>query len=128
MHELDSFHSPLWSADQSPIGFRLWYGNVYVGDLTFDPKTGVWQFAYTSEFKAWSADQRVRPLFEFPDLDRIYSSKELWSSFRLRIPSLKRDEIAKEVEKKHINPNDIPSLLRLFGRRTVSDPYELIPA
>jgi hypothetical protein len=125
MNKTDAIDSPPWSAEPSQIEFTLWYRDILIGNLSFDPHEGIWQFAYSEEFKK-KAD--LRPLFEFPDLDKIYRSKALWTSFRLRIPSVKRDEIAQKMKEKSVSPSDIPGLLKLFGRRTASDPFELIPA
>lgn len=65
------------------------------------------------------------PLRAFPDLHREYKSDVLWPFFAVRIPSLKRPEIKRFVEKNKIDTNDTMALLERLGMRVVSNPFEL---
>lgn len=101
--------------------FHLLLGAVRVGTLRYE--RGVWQFAYTEEFKRRTD---LRPLAQFPDRDAPYESDELWPFFAMRIPSMKQPVIQAAVARENIDQTDRVQLLRRFGRRTVANPYELV--
>ena len=67
----------------------------------------------------------MRPIVEFPDASRIYESRELWQFFASRIPSRERAEVVEILEREQIEEDDAVSLLRRFGHRTVTNPFEL---
>ncbi len=100
--------------------FALFYGPTRIGELSFDQ--GLWTFKYCDEFKS----SRLRTITEFPDTDKTYTSHELWPFFLMRIPSLRRETIKGIVAKEEIDSSDEVKLLDRFGRRTVSNPFELI--
>ena len=102
------------------VEFRLLHGKHLIGALTYDD--GIWIFRYSEEFKQ---RQDLRPIIQFPDKGRVYESDELWPFFGMRIPSLKQPGVEKVVESEHIDPTDRVELLKRFGRRTISNPYEL---
>ena len=81
-------------------------------------------FVMRHEFRA---QQKLRPLPIFPDVDKVYESKELWSFFRMRVPSLKQPSIRRIVDEQNIDSKDQVKLLKHFGRRTISNPFELVP-
>jgi len=100
--------------------FRLCYGELPVVDLSV--KDGVWTLRYTDEFRS---QDKLRPLVEFPDVNRTYASEELWPSFSMRIPSLQQSSIRRIVDREKIDETDEVELLRRFGRRSIANPFEL---
>lgn len=101
--------------------FHVLYGGTEVG--TLELAEGFWKFRYSDEFRK---DNHLRAITEFPNPSREYVSPELWPFFAMRIPSLKQAEIKAIVEREHIDEHDEATLLRRFGRRTVSNPFELV--
>jgi HipA-like protein len=101
--------------------FLLRFGNLIVGKLSVDE--GVWTFRYSPAFRA-RAD--MRPLPMFPNVHEVYKSDGLWSFFRMRVPSLKQPAVRAIVDKEGIDSSDQIKLLKRFGRRTISNPFELV--
>jgi HipA-like protein len=101
--------------------FRLRLGELPVGTLSV--KNGKWTFRYADEFRS---RPNVRPLPVFPDLQKIYESDELFPFFRTRVPSLKRKAIRAIMAEDGLDETDQIELLRRFGRKTISNPFELI--
>ena len=100
--------------------FRLCYGRLPVVDLSV--KDGVWMLRYTDEFRS---QDKLRPLVEFPDVERTYRSEELWPFFSMRIPSLQQSSIRRIVDSEQIDETDEVKLLQRFGRRSITNPFEL---
>ncbi len=101
--------------------FRLIYQDLLVGVLSVS--NGHWTFRYSDEFRQQS---RLRPIIEFPDVSKTYTSEELWPFFGMRIPSLKQTAIREIVDDEEIDESDEAELLRRFGKRTIANPFELI--
>ena len=101
--------------------FRLLYRDLVIGILR--AAHGEWTFAYSDAFRSQS---NVKPLVEFPDRERRYTSKHLWPSFVMRLPSLKQAEIQEVVKREGIDATDEVQLLRRFGHRTIANPFELV--
>ena len=99
----------------------LKYKELTIGVLTF--ADDVWTFIYSDDFKAQS---EVRPLFDFPNVDKVYVSYRLPIFFQIRIPSLKRKSIQEIIKKKKINPQDKLELLKAFGYKSICNPFILI--
>lgn len=97
--------------------FNINLGKLLVGTLHYSD--GMWHFSYSDEFKN---QNRVLPLANFPLKDKEYSARELWPFFVSRIPSNAQLQIDKDTPQENI-----VALLQKFGRRTVSNPYELCP-
>ena len=95
----------------------FWLQKLLVGTLLYS--AGVWYFSYSNEFKL---QNRILPLANFPSKDKEYSTRDLWPFFASRIPSNAQLQIEKDKPKE-----DVVTLLRRFGRRTVANPYELFP-
>ena len=108
---------------QVRASFRLVYDGLTIGTLSVE--AGRWTFAYSDEFKR---SGELRPIVEFPDVDKVYQSAELWPFFALRIPSLKQTAIEATIKREHIDRNNEVELLRRFGQRTATNPFELIAA
>lgn len=100
--------------------FFLTYGDLLVGILSAED--GHWKFEYSMEFKAQDI---LRPILEMPDVTKIYESNELWQFFETRIPSLEQEEIKKVMEAEDISEDDSVELLRRFGKRTITNPFNL---
>ena len=96
--------------------FHVNLGRLFVGTLLYSD--GIWYFNYSDEFKL---QNRILPLANFPSKEKEYSAKELWPFFASRIPSNAQLQLDKDTPQE-----DIVTLLRRFGRRTVANPYELL--
>lgn len=96
--------------------FHVNLGRLFVGTLLYSD--GIWYFNYSDEFKL---QNRILPLANFPSKDKEYSAKELWPFFASRIPSNAQLQLDKDTPQE-----DIVTLLRRFGKRTVANPYELL--
>ena len=112
-------HSPELAASHAQ--FHLIYQGLLVGVLTVS--NGHWTFHYSNEFRQ---QHRLRPIVEFPDVGKTYTSDELWPFFGMRIPSLKQTSIREIVDEENIDEADEAQLLRRFGKRTIANPFELV--
>ncbi len=104
-------------ATDNNAAFNINLGKLVVGTLRYSD--GNWYFSYSNEFKA---QDHILPLANFPSKDKKYCSRELWPFFTSRIPSNTQLQIENDKQKENL-----VSLLQKFGRRTVSNPYELCP-
>lgn len=100
--------------------FALFLGDLLVGELK--ASGGKWQFEYSEEFKQ---APELRPLVEFPDVDKVYENDELWQFFTSRIPSTLQPEVEGVLRKEGIDDDDVVALLKRFGARTISNPFQL---
>lgn len=100
--------------------FLLTYDDLLVGTLSVEG--GVWKFEYSEKFKT---EDQLRPIVEFPDVNKIYVNEELWQFFASRIPSTEQPEVEEILKREHVNENDAVGLLKLFGKRTIANPFEL---
>jgi HipA-like protein len=109
---------------QGPPGarakFLLKYDSLLIGTLSV--QDGKWLFEYSDDFRR---NEVMRPIVEFTDVSSIYESREPWQFFASRIPSRERAEVVEILEREQIEEVDAVSLLRRFGRRTVTNPFEL---
>lgn len=102
------------------IRFLLKYKDLPVGTLSVED--GVWKFQYSDQFRQ---SEDLRPIVEFPDVDKIYASKQLWQFFASRIPSPEQPEVEDILKREKISEDDSVSLLKRFGTRTISNPFQL---
>ena len=100
--------------------FLLTYDDLLVGTLTVEK--GIWKFEYSEKFKL-EAD--LRPIVEFPDVNKVYMNEDLWQFFASRIPSTEQPEVEKILKREHVEEDDAVGLLKLFGKRTIANPFEL---
>jgi len=100
--------------------FLLALGSLPVGKLSVHE--GRWRFEYSDEFKE---KPEFRPLVEFPNLERVYEQEELWQFFASRIPSTLQPDVETVLLKEDIDDDDLIALLKRFGKRTVTSPFEL---
>jgi HipA-like protein len=89
-------------------------------------ENGEWLFHYTDEFKQHQ-DEYSR-IIGFSDLNKEYKSHSLWPFFSIRIPGLKQPAIREILKEENIDEQNEAALLRRFGRKTIANPYELLPA
>lgn len=104
--------------------FVLKVDDIDLGVLQCDG--GEWIFHYTDEFKKHQ-DEYSR-IIGFSDLDKEYRSPVLWPFFRIRIPGLKQPAVQEILKKENIDEHNEAALLRRFGKETIANPYELLPA
>lgn len=105
------------------VTFTLKIDKVEVGTLRCD--NGVWEFAYAEEFKNEYSEDYKR-IAGFPMLDKVYKKETLWPFFLIRIPGLKQPAIKEILEKENIDTGNEVALLKRFGQRSISNPYELV--
>lgn len=103
--------------------FILKYEDIPVGYLVLDQ--GMWKFSYSDEFKE---QDKLRPLVQFPDENKVYENEDLWPFFTIRIPGLNQPTIQKILESENIDRSNEVELLKRFGKNTISNPYKLIGA
>jgi HipA-like protein len=104
--------------------FFLTVDKIRIGTLYFEK--GEWYFKYADDFKHHS-DEYNR-IVGFPDLDKTYKSDSLWPFFQIRIPGLKQPAIQEIIEKEKIDQENEVALLKRFGEKTISNPYQLVMA
>jgi|AntRauTorckE5430_2_1112549.scaffolds.fasta_scaffold13246_3 hypothetical protein len=102
------------------IKFELKYEDLLIGILEWS--NGFWIFEYSEDFKLQS---RLKLIPDFPTVDKVYQSTELYPFFVQRIPSLKQPKVQQTIKKENIENTDEATMLRLFGYRTISNPFLL---
>lgn len=102
--------------------FILMVDNLRIGTLFCEK--GEWFFKYTEEFKQHS-DEYNR-IVGFSDLNKTYKSDILWPFFQIRIPGLKQPAVQEILEKEKIDKDNEVALLKRFGQKSISNPYELV--
>lgn len=102
------------------VVFILLLDELVIGTLTW--KEGEWRFKYSEDFKN---QDNYKPLINFPNKDKDYLSEQLWPFFASRIPGLGQPIVQDFLHKKGIEKADEASLLKEFGKRTISNPYIL---
>ncbi len=100
--------------------FSLKYKNIVVGNLRVE--NGTWKFSYSDEFKTQNI---IAPLVDFPEVNRMYESEDLWPFFSHRIPGMGQPQVQEIIRKENIDKNNDVVLLKRFGHRSISNPFEL---
>lgn len=100
--------------------FAVSYKDLIIG--TLEIKEGVWIFTYSEEFKN---QDKINPLPDFPDVEKKYRNDELWPFFLIRIPSLKQPKVQKIISKEEIDSSSQVELLKRFGEKSISNPFQL---
>ena len=95
--------------------FDLMLGDLLVGVLLYED--GAWSFTYSDEYKA---QDKLEPLVNFPNLDQVYKSDQLWPFFASRLPGVT------ELKEKERESMDVLSLLKKYGRHVITNPYKLV--
>lgn len=116
-------HEDLETPSDIKAGFELKYKSLTVGYLELND--GVWKFSYSDEFKE---QDELRPIVQFPETNKVYENEELWPFFTIRIPGLNQPEIENILESENIDRTNEVELLKRFGQKTISNPYELVGA
>ncbi|MEP7374620.1 MAG: HipA N-terminal domain-containing protein [Chitinophagaceae bacterium] len=101
--------------------FVLLVDDIRIGVLYCEKSE--WYFKYSEDFKNRSEYNRI---VGFPDLNKTYKSDTLWPFFQIRIPGLKQPAIKEILEKEKIDKTNEVELLRRFGHKSISNPYELV--
>jgi len=121
-----------WKVDgmefsDSPSGskgvFYLYYEKLLIGTLIYDGEN--WSFKYSDNYKK---ESKVIPVIDFPDMQKEYVSRNLWPFFATRIPALNQPYHIKKIKKANISEDDSVELLKIFGRKTITNPFRLLPA
>ncbi len=102
--------------------FLLRYDDMEVGRLSL--REGMWHFEYTEDFQRQT---NIRPIVNFPILDKHYESDTLWPFFVIRIPGLKQPAVQREIKKNKLDERNEAQLLRHFGKKSIANPFILIP-
>ena len=100
--------------------FILKYKDLPIGYL--DHTDDKWVFKYSSEFKS---QEKIDILIDFPVKDCIYEASYLWAFFAHRMPGLGQPKIQEIIKLENLNPNDEIDLLRRFGNKSITNPFEL---
>ena len=101
--------------------FELKVDDIIIGTLHCDH--GVWEFKYTDAFKQHSDE--YNKIIGFSDLNKTYRNAILWPFFQTRIPGLKQPAVQEILAREKISQTNEVELLKRFGKRTISNPYEL---
>ncbi|GAB5399253.1 MAG: hypothetical protein Aureis2KO_08380 [Aureisphaera sp.] len=115
----DEFLSKLNSENEN-AKFELLFDDKLVGILEFNKDK--WIFEYSNEYKE---KQFVLPLINFPDIDKKYEFEELMPFFATRIPNLNQPYHEKKLEKLEGDKTSLVSLLKIFGEKSINNPFEL---
>lgn len=106
-----------------PVGFILQLSELEVGRLLY--ADDLWSFHYSEAFRE---QDEFREITDFPAKDRVYTSKDLWPFFALRIPSLAQPRVKEwaQAQESEEAANEA-SMLERFGRETAANPFVLNP-
>jgi HipA-like protein len=81
---------------------------------------GRFLFRYADEYRK-SAD--AVPISAFPELDRVYESKDLWPFFAVRFPPEDRPDVRELIDRKKLSTESTLRRLVELSPRTISNPY-----
>lgn len=100
--------------------FELTFDDKLVGILEFNENQ--WVFEYS---KLYKNDQFVLPLIDFPDINKKYEFEDLMPFFATRIPNLNQPYHELKLEKSEGDKTNLVSLLKIFGEKSINNPFEL---
>jgi len=98
----------------SKAAFVVKIGKLVVETLEYN--NARWTFSYSDEFKN---QNEICALANFLSKEKVYRTKDLWPLFASRIPS------QAQLQGKGGNREDLISLLKKFGQKTVANPFEI---
>ena len=104
----------------SNINFVIKINNLPIGYLKSE--NNVWKFEYSEDFRGQNKYHR---LVGFRDLNKMYSSVSLWPFFKIRIPGLKQPIVKEKIKIERIDIKDEAILLKIFGKKSMANPYIL---
>jgi hypothetical protein len=108
----------------SRLVFCLIYEHNEIGVLEFSKDQ--WRFAYSDWFKKQS---EIKPFANFPDVNREYVSDDLPPFFESRLPGISQPQVEAFLKGKSGSEGETKAkLLKEFGRRAITNPFELTPA
>jgi HipA-like protein len=116
-------HEDLETPKDVQAKFILSYENLEIG--TLEISDGIWKFYYSEDFKE---QDKIRPIAQFQDKYKVYTAKELWPFFSIRIPGLSQPKVKDIIEKENIDRFNEVELLKRFGKKSISNPYDLVVA
>lgn len=102
------------------VDFQLTYKDLKVGVLSLHD--GIWTFKYSEEFKK---QDQIKPLVDFPDVEKEYRSEELQPFFAHRIPGTGQPKVKKIIEKEKIDADNEAKMLERFGKKSITNPFQL---
>jgi len=105
--------------------FRLVYEKNEIGTLEFSDNQ--WRFVYSEWFKNQA---ELKPFANFPEVSREYISDDLPPFFESRLPGVSQPQVEAFLRGKVqvSNGETKAALLKEFGRRAITNPFELMPA
>jgi len=104
------------------VSFKLMYNTLLIGTLNL--KEGIWTFTYSDEFKQ---QNKIKPLTDFPRVDKVYQNMVLYPFFLHRIPGLNQPKVKATIEKEKIDKTNEAELLKRFGQISITNPFLLKP-
>ena len=109
----DSDETNLQAVKGSKGRFDLMLGTLLVGVLLYE--NGEWSFSYSDAYKA---QDKFEPLVNFPNLQQVYKSDQLWPFFASRLPGVA------ELKEEEREKSDVLELLKKYGRHVITNPYK----
>ncbi|MEZ4773209.1 MAG: hypothetical protein R3D00_08500 [Bacteroidia bacterium] len=103
--------------------FELRYESLVIGILQL--KEGIWTFSYSIEFRN---QNKIKPLTDFPDIEKVYQSEDLYPFFIQRIPGLNQPKVKVAIEVENIDKTNEAELLKRFGQYSIANPFRLVVA
>ncbi len=100
--------------------FVLMFKDLTIGHLNHD--NGKWVFQYSEEFKK---QNKIDVLVDFPKKEQRYVDSYLWPFFAHRIPGLGQPQVQEIIKEEKLNPHNEIDLLRRFGKKSITNPFEL---
>ncbi len=64
-------------------------------------------------------------MIDFPDINKVYISEELWPFLASRIPRPAQPVVLLEIRRRNIDVDNEVSLLNVFDKRTITNPFLL---
>ena len=105
------------------ISFDLMLNDLKIGELK--RLNDKWQFSYSEEFK--SKPNLINPIIDFPLINKIYETDDLWPFFKIRIPNIEITSIKSIIAKEKLDKSNPAVLLKRFGKKSASNPFQLVP-
>jgi HipA-like protein len=102
------------------IIFLLKFKDLAIGNLYYEDNK--WVFEYSNDFKN---QNKIDALLDFPEKNKVYNAPYLWPFFAHRIPGLGQPQVQEIIKHENINPKNEIDLLRRFGRKSITNPFEL---
>ena len=116
----------LFVAWQTPSASRAWFP---IGRLDADVANEAFEFAYTQGAVEAQRKGEFSPLLAFPDMQRRYTSRELFPLFKNRVLDPKRKDFAEYVDWLALDANhrDPIEILSITGGERQTDSLEVFP-